>query len=219
VTTLDTDQLLAFLVVSTILLITPGLDMALVTQHALRYDRRTAITTSIGINCGVMIWAVATAIGIASVLRTSAHIFTAIKLLGAAYLVFLGAQALWASWRGEQNGRLSFSVAADQVSGTTLPTWSAFRRGVLSNLLNPKIAVFFTSLIPQFVDPSGSALKQSLLMGGIYVVQSVLWLFVFALIASKAATVLRRPRVKTTLERVTAGVLIAFGLRLATERS
>src|SRR5690349_19776865 len=117
---MSSDQILAFLVVSTILLITPGLDMALVTQHALRYDRRTAITTSIGINCGVMVWAVATAVGIASVLSTSAHIFTALKFIGAAYLVFLGAQALWSSWRGEQSGRLSFSIAGEPGSGGSL---------------------------------------------------------------------------------------------------
>lgn len=216
---MSTDQILAFLVVSTILLITPGLDMALVTQHALRYDRRTAITTSVGINCGVMVWAVATAVGIASVLSTSAHIFTGIKLLGAGYLVFLGGQALWASWRGEHNGRLSFSVGADQVRGGSLSSVSAFRKGILSNLLNPKIAVFFTSFIPQFIDPDDSALKQSLLLGGIYVVQSSVWLPFYALIASKAATVLRRPRIKTALERCTAAVLIVFGLRIATERS
>jgi len=211
---MDSHRLLAFIGVAILLLITPGVDMALVTRNALRHGQRAAHYTALGIVMGVAVWAVAAAVGIAELLRASAIAFTVLKLLGAAYLCVLGVQSLWGSFR--RNAGEGHRTQAP-VALTPLSAGRALRQGILSNLLNPKIAIFFTSFLPQFVDSSHAVLPQTLLLGGIHLAMSLVWMLSFAAIASRAAEILRRPRIKAILDRVTGCVLIAFGVRLATE--
>ena len=205
----------AFLAVAVLLVVTPGVDMALVSKNALLHGRRVALLTALGINAGIVVWTAAAALGVAALIRASATAFTVLKLAGAAYLVYLGLQAIWQSRRGRR---------ADDDGGAPEPVTrrpgppSGFRQGVLSNLLNPKIAVFFTSLIPQFVSPGESVLLSSLALGAIFNLLGVVWLVAFALLVSRAGGLLRRPPVKRALDRVTGMVLVAFGVRLATER-
>jgi threonine/homoserine/homoserine lactone efflux protein len=208
---------LAFVGVAALLLITPGVDMALVTRNALRYGRRAAFWTALGIDSGVVVWTLAAAAGIAGALRASATAFTALKLLGAAYLFYLGARTLWLSFRGAPAGHVSTEHSSTPPA-LELSARGAFRQGILSNLLNPKIAVFFTSFLPQFIKPTESAARQSLILGGIHITMSLIWLLSYALAAGTLAGLLRRPRLAAALDRLTAVVLIAFGLRLATER-
>lgn len=160
----------------------------------------------------------ATAVGLAGLLRASAVAFTALKLLGAAYLCFLGLQSLWASFRGGVAAHGLPGGPASPTARAALPAGRAFRQGLVNNLLNPKIAVFFTSFLPQFVDPSRAILPQTVLLGAIHLALSVVWLLGYAAVASRAADLLRRPRVGAALERLTGAVLIGFGVRLATER-
>ena len=212
-------RLLAFLGIAAILIITPGVDMALVTKNALRHGRNTAVVTALGVNAGLLIWTIAAALGVAGVLRASATAFTVLKLLGAGYLIFLGIQALWLSFHG--NSEAERDSVATRVAHATLhplPVRRAFRQGLLSNLFNPKIAVFFTSFLPQFIAPTDSVLGKSLLLGVIFTAMTVAWLTSYAAFASKAGDLLRRPQIKAAIDRLTACVLIAFGLRLATER-
>lgn len=215
---MDAHRLLAFVGVAVLLLITPGVDMALVTRTALRHGRRAALHTALGIDAGVAVWALAAAVGLAGLLRASAVAFTALKLLGAAYLCFLGLQSLWASFRGGVAAHGLPGGPASPTARAALPAGRAFRQGLVNNLLNPKIAVFFTSFLPQFVDPSRAILPQTVLLGAIHLALSVVWLLGYAAVASRAADLLRRPRIGAALERLTGAVLIGFGLRLATER-
>jgi threonine/homoserine/homoserine lactone efflux protein len=188
--------------------VTPGVDMALVTRNAVRFGRRAAILTALGINLGILFWALAASLGLAAVVAASATLFAAIKLAGAVYLICLGALSLLSARRG---GRPT-DAAAGQARGR-----HAFRQGLVSNLLNPKIAVFFTSLLPQFAGTPPSAARL-LLLGLLFNAIGVAWLLVFALLAARGGDVLRRPAVRRALDRVSGAVLIALGARLAFER-
>lgn len=199
----------AFVGVVAVIVVLPGPDMALVLQNGLAHGRRAAVETAIGINAGLLVWAVAAALGIAALLHASAPAFTVLKLGGAAYLVWLGLHALRAAWRG---------TADDSSPRRRRRTTSPFRQGLLSNLLNPKIALVFTTLIPQFVDPAHPAAAQTLLLASIFIGMGLVWLTSYALLVAKVGALLRRPGIRRVLNALTGTVLTAFGVRLAFER-
>jgi RhtB (resistance to homoserine/threonine) family protein len=205
-------HLLVFVGVAAIVIVVPGPDTAVVTKNVLAHGRRAALGTSLGVSAGLSVWTLAAAVGVASVVRTSAVAFTALKLIGALYLVWLGLQALRAAGHGAA-GEQASPAAARPAMGAL----GGFRQGLLSDLANPKIGVFFTSLLPQFVDPGRPVLLPFLALGAVFVLMTVLWLCAYCLIAARAAETLRRPRVRAALDRVTGIVLIGIGLRLATE--
>ena len=203
-------DVLAYIGVVALIVVLPGPDMALVLQNGLARGRRAAIETAVGINAGLLVWAVAAALGIAALVRASGPAFTLLKLAGAAYLVWLGLRAFRDAWRG----------SADTSAGTPLSRrrTSPFRQGLLSNLLNPKIAVVFTTLIPQFVDPGDPAAAQTLLLAAIFIGMGLAWLTSYALFVAHVGTQLRRSGVRRVLNAVTGAVLTALGVRLAFER-
>jgi RhtB (resistance to homoserine/threonine) family protein len=199
----------AFAGIAALVIIAPGPDTVLVTKNAVVHGRRAAVGTALGVNTGLVIWTVGASLGLAAVVRASAVAFTVLKLVGAAYLVWLGVQALLAAGRHSSNtpDRRHPRRGAGAVFG--------FRQGLLSNLANPKIAVFFTSLLPQFVSPRETILGPSLMLGGLFVVMTLVWLCGYAVLAAKVSVVLSRPSVKRTLDRLTGVVLIGLGVRLA----
>ncbi len=201
-----------FLGVAAIVIVMPGPDTAVVTKNVLLHGRRAGLGTSLGVSTGLMIWTTAAALGIASLLRASAVAFTTLKVVGALYLVYLGIQAFRAA-------RAASSPQAHAITGASAGggTLTGFRQGLLSDLGNPKIGIFFTSLLPQFVDPGQPVLLPFLALGGVFVLMTVLWLGTYSVVAARAAETLNRPRVRATIDRVTGIALIAFGLRLATE--
>jgi threonine/homoserine/homoserine lactone efflux protein len=146
------------------------------------------------------------------VIRASAVAFTVLKLLGALYLIWLGIGALRAA---------RHAATAEGASGAAprspIGAGGGFRQGLLSDLANPKIGIFFTSLLPQFVDPGRAVLLPFLTLGAVFVVMTLGWLCVYTLLAARAAETLTRPRVKAALDRFTGVVLIGIGMRLATE--
>jgi len=202
---------LIFLGVAAVLIVVPGPDMALVTKNAVIHGRQAALGTAFGVNAGLAVWTVASALGVASLVRTSATAFTALKLVGAAYLIWLGVQALRSA--RHRWGRLESEAGERNVLGARV----GFRQGLLSNLGNPKIAAFFTSLLPQFIGSGRAVLVPFLLLGGVFVLMTLGWLCAYALVAARASTVLRSPKVKSALDRLTGAVLIGLGIRLATE--
>jgi RhtB (resistance to homoserine/threonine) family protein len=200
-------HVLPFLVVSAVVVVTPGVDMALVTKNALLYGRRSAQATAIGINLGILVWTIAAALGLAALIAASAAAFTVVKLAGAAYLIYLGVQAL----RGSRGEHVDGSPHAPRRG-------SAFRQGLASNLLNPKIAVFFTSLLPQFVDAGQAGPRELLLLGALFNLMGLVWLLSYAALAARGRDLFRRPRVRRAIDRVTGVTLIGLGVRLAFER-
>jgi RhtB (resistance to homoserine/threonine) family protein len=205
-------HLLVFVGVAAFVILLPGPDTAVVTKNVLLHGRRAALGTSAGVGAGLSVWTLAAAAGLASVIRASEVAFTVLKVAGALYLMWLGLQAL----------RLARHVPSDEDAHPTparaaLGARGGFWQGFLSDLANPKIGIFFTSLLPQFVDPGRPVLLPFLVLGAVFVLMTVLWLGVYCLIAARAAQTLRRPRVRSALDRVTGIVLIAIGLRLVTE--
>jgi threonine/homoserine/homoserine lactone efflux protein len=197
--------LAGFLAVSILVIVTPGQDTALTIRNTLAGGRRIGILTAAGVASGQAVWALATSAGLAALLVASEPVFTALRLLGAVYLVLLGVQALRGAFarRTGPAGRASWPVASRQ----------ALRQGLLSNLGNPKMAVFFTSLLPQF----GSSFPSLFLLGLLFCALTLVWLTLYATAVARAGTLLRRPRVRRALEAATGIALVALGLRLATE--
>ncbi len=208
---MTTVHVFPFLLVAVVVVVTPGVDMALVTKNALVHGREEAVATALGINLGIALWTVAAALGVAAVVQQSATAFAVIKLAGAAYLLFLGVQMLRAARRRETTAPRSRATAR-------LGTRGAFRQGFVSNLLNPKIAVFFTSLLPQFIDRGASALPALLLLGALFNTLGLVWLTGYALAAARGRAVLQRPRIRTLLDYLSGTVLIGLGIRVALER-
>jgi RhtB (resistance to homoserine/threonine) family protein len=202
--------LLVFIGVAAIVIVVPGPDTAVVTKNVLVHGRRAAFGTSLGVSAGLSVWTLAAAIGVASLVRASAVAFTVLKLIGALYLVWLGLQALRAAGQTDSGALRSANKPAMGALG-------GFRQGFLSDLANPKIGIFFTSLLPQFVDPGHPVLLPFLALGAVFVLMTVVWLSAYCLIAARAAATLQRPRVRAAMDRFTGIVLIALGLRLAIE--
>jgi threonine/homoserine/homoserine lactone efflux protein len=198
-------QFAAFLGVSAVVIVTPGQDTALTIRNTLLGGRSGGIATSAGVVSGQLVWALAASAGLSAVLLASAPLFMAIRIAGAAYLVLLGVQALVAAIRG-----------AHRVDADAAPRRprAPYRQGVLSNLGNPKMAVFFTSLLPQF----GSSFAGMLVLGFVFASLTLVWLSAYALAVARASTFLGRPRVRRALDAATGFALVALGLRVAAER-
>lgn len=200
-------ELVAFLGVSAIVIVTPGPDTALTIRSSLMGGRRAGVFTALGVSSGQAIWTLASAVGIAALLAASEPAFLAVRIVGAAYLIWLGLQALAAAVRGRRR-------EAEKFRSNALEPRRAFRQGLLSNLGNPKMAAFFPSLLPQFAH-SFTAL---LALGFVFCLMTLVWLTAYAVAVARAGDVLRRSWVKRAVEAVTGAVLVALGLRLATER-
>jgi threonine/homoserine/homoserine lactone efflux protein len=198
------DELVAFLGVSALVIVTPGQDTALTIRNTLFGGRVAGVFTAAGVSAGQATWTVATSLGIGALLVASEPAFVALKLVGSAYLVFLGVQAIL--HRGKT---LSVEFGGDRVTPR-----AALRQGVLSNLGNPKMLAFFTSLLPQFA----SSFAGLLALGLPFCTMTLVWLSLYSMVVTKAGALLRRKRVRRAIEVVTGTVLIALGLRLATER-
>jgi threonine/homoserine/homoserine lactone efflux protein len=194
----------AFLGVSALVIVTPGQDTALTIRNTLTGGRRAGMLTAAGVSSAQAVWAVSAAAGVTALLRASEPAFLALRLAGSAYLVYLGVQALRTAVRRRP------SVATVPVRRRV----PAFRQGVISNLGNPKMAVFFTSLLPQF----GSSFPALLALGLVFCTMTLVWLTAYAAAVAKAGDFLRRSRVRRWLDGLTGAVLVAFGVRLATER-
>jgi threonine/homoserine/homoserine lactone efflux protein len=195
---------LAFLGVSMIVIATPGPDTALTIRSALFRGRSAGVSTAAGVASGQAVWALCTAAGLAALLRESQPAFVALRIAGAAYLVYLGARALVDGFRGA-------SHASHRGVGR-----SAYRQGLLSNLGNPKMAVFFVSLLPQFASPSFGSL---LALGLVFCALTFVWLSAYAFVVARVGDVLRRSRVRRSLDAITGAVLVALGFRVAGERA
>ena len=206
------DELAAFLAVSTLVIVTPGQDTALTIRNALLGGRSSGIATALGVASGQTVWTLAASAGLAALLVASEPAFLALKLAGAAYLVFLGAQSLWSV------ARRSPPRHARARSRARLTVRSAYRQGVLSNLGNPKMAVFFTSLLPQFTPGGDASFGTMLALGLVFCSLTLAWLTAYAYVVARAGDVLRRPRIRRLVDAVVGAVLVALGVRLATER-
>ena len=202
-----TASLLAFIPVALLLTLIPGADTALVTRNALSLGPTGARWTILGIMTGCLLHATASALGLSAILATSARAYETVKLVGAAYLVWIGVQ--------------SIRHAKDEIrleSDTTSRGGSPFMQGFLTNILNPKVALFYLTFLPQFIPAGAPVLRTSLLLAMIHNVLGFAWLSLYARFVDRLRGALTRPVVKAWLERVTGGALVALGARLAWDR-
>jgi threonine/homoserine/homoserine lactone efflux protein len=198
-----------FALVAALLTIIPGLDTTLILRSALTQTKKHAYATALGIASGTFVWGAAAAVGAAALLAASELAFTILKLVGAAYLVYLGAAMIVASFRGH----------ARRTAGPA-PTGSlgaAFGRGALTNLLNPKVGVFYIALIPQFIPEGVAPLAMGILLALVHVVESIVWFTAIIFATRFARRWLSSPRVSAWIDRVTGGILVGFGALLAFE--
>ena len=202
----------AFVGVAALVIITPGPDTALTVRNALLGGRRAGVATAAGVALGLAVWTAAASAGLAALLVASEPAFVAVKLAGAAYLVLLGLQTLVHAWRGRP-------VEGDgQREAARLRPGVALRQGLLNDLGNPKIAVFFTTLLPQFAPAHGPTFATLLAFGLLFCAMTFAWLCVYSAVVARAGRALRRPRVRRALDAVMGAALVAVGVRVAVER-
>jgi RhtB (resistance to homoserine/threonine) family protein len=207
-------QVLAFTLAAAVLTIAPGPDTMLVMRNVLRGDRRDGVLTTLGICSGLFVHATLSACGMSMLLMHSATAFRLLKLAGAGYLVWLGLQSLRHALRPPTLAdRLEAVVPAGRRA-----LWPCFRDGVLSNVLNPKTAIFYLAFLPQFIGPTEPVLRKSLLLAGIHYVEGIVWLVALSILVDHTRRVLLTSAVRRWLEGLCGAVLLGFGARLALER-
>jgi threonine/homoserine/homoserine lactone efflux protein len=202
--------LLGFALVAGLITIIPGLDTALVLRAALTQTKTHAWASAIGIGAGSLIWGVAAAVGASALLAASEVAFTILKLAGAAYMVFLGIRLIVTSFR---NG-VHELPAVERPGGSVR---AAFVRGLLNNLLNPKVGVFYVATIPQFLAVGVAPLWMGLLLALVHDAESIIWFAALIYGAHAPRRWLNSPRVERIVDRVTGSILIAFGAVVASE--
>lgn len=195
-----TAAVLAFLVAGAALVLLPGPDSLLVLRSVVLRGRVTAVRTCAGILTGLLVWVAAAALGLAALLRASETAYAALRLAGAAYLLYLGVRALRPR------------PGAEPVRGLV---GTGFCAGVTTNLLNPKVGVFFVTILPGFVPRGAPVAATSLLFGALYVLETAVYFAALLLLVDRITTLWQRPRFRRVLDRVTGGVLVVFGVRLA----
>lgn len=211
-------RLIAFAGLAFVLVLTPGANVMLVIRSTLGGGPRAGIAAAAGIALGHFVHASASALGLSLLLRTSDVAFTVMKVAGAAYLAYLGVRSFMAAWRGRTR---TFDVVDGEEAefrGTLIAPRRSRRfllDGFLCNVLNPKVALFYLALLPQFIAPGEPVLGRSLLLAGVHGCISVSWQSVLSLALGRIRPLLARPAVYRTLEALTGSLLVGFGVRLA----
>ncbi len=199
-------SVIAFVGIAALLTILPGADMALVAKVTLQDGKRAAFFTSLGISAGLPVHATASALGLSVILATSAEPFTIVKVAGALYLAYLGIQSL------RHAGREIVVTPAARARTQR----NSFAQGFFNNVLNPKVALFYVTFLPQFINPGDNVLAKSLLLAEIHVALGLVWLTTYAWAIERLAALVRGAR--RWLERLTGVILVGLAVRLAFER-
>jgi threonine/homoserine/homoserine lactone efflux protein len=222
-------QFVAFVTASLIIIVVPGVDFALLTRLVIRYGRSAGFTALCGLVVGGTVHATLASLGLSVLLLNSPALYTALRIAGALYLLYLGAMALWATVPRRTRVLVPASAgtgAADgpDTAGTAIEDTTddhdtirrrAFGMGITSNLLNPKVIVFYVSFVPQFVEPGPGAAARTALLAATFITLAVLWWILYILLIDRLNPWLTRPRVRVAIERLTGLVFILFAARLA----
>ncbi|MEV0266703.1 LysE family translocator [Streptomyces sp. NPDC050617] len=210
-----TTALWSFALVVGLLTLTPGLDTALVLRTAALGERRRAWGVVLGIQSGTLLWGALTSLGVTALLAASQVAYQTLRWAGAAYLLWMGARMLWLTWRGdggEGDAERQEAAALGDPSDSLLGGW---RRGLLTNALNPKVGVFYVAVLPQFIPATAPHLATGLLLTSVHVVLGLLWSTVLVAFARALRGWLRKPSARRVLDRVTGTVIVGFGVKLA----
>jgi threonine/homoserine/homoserine lactone efflux protein len=208
-------RLWAFVVVATLLAVTPGADTLLVVRNVLARGRVAALLTVAGIAGGCVVHAVLSAVGVSLILVRSAEAFAVLRFCGAAYLIVLGAQSVRRWWRVDDG-----APAASDPGAALRPSrrLRSFVEGLLTNVLNPKVGIFYLAFLPQFIAPGDAVLERSLLLAALHIGIGVVWLSVLSFGVGRIRPLVESRLWRARLEGVSGAVLIALGVRLAAAR-
>ena len=205
-------QLVTFVVLAAALTLSPGADTLLVIRNVVARGRGAGIATAFGICCGLFVHATLSALGLSVLLAHSAWAYELLRICGALYLLWLGLQSLARALQ-----RTDDKAA---VEATTPPSRArSFREGLLTNVLNPKVAVFYLAFLPQFVGLHDPVFAKSMLLAGIHASMGLAWLAALAAMLDRARALIARPRVKRLFEGVSGGILVGLGARLVFARN
>ena len=202
-------QWVGFLLAISLLTLSPGADTVMVTRNSLRGGFKDGVITSLGICLGLFVHAAVSALGLSLILLGNDQLFNMVKLVGAAYLVWLGAQSFYRAYQHPQTGA-NINAAAGK-----LRLWRSLREGFLSNTLNPKTAVFYLAFLPQFMNENGHLLLQALVLAGIHFIISMAWQTVIAATVDKAKALLNAPSITRKFDALVGAALICIGVSLA----
>ena len=201
--------LIAFTLAAALLTVTPGLDTALVLRTAAAENGRRAFLAGLGVCLGCLAWGSIVALGLGMVLQASELAYTALRWAGAAYLLYLGLKLIGSR-------REAFEEGVEGARGGSPMAW--FWRGLFTNLLNPKVGIFYVSFLPQFIPAGADVAGMTLLLAAIHALLGVAWFALLILATQPLAAALRNPRTVRLLDRITGGLFILFGARLALSR-
>ncbi|NMT64323.1 LysE family translocator [Marinobacter orientalis] len=215
---IPTELFWAYLVAISLLTVTPGVDTLLVMRNAGRGGLQDGCVTSVGICSGLFIHATLSALGISVLLVDTAWAFTALKWAGACYLIWLGLNSL-----RQATKRIPETIAEPETAGAgaalmkPVSSRVAFREGLLSNVLNPKTALFYMALLPQFIDPAGNAFQQSLFLAAVHFVLAMAWQCALVVLVVKSRRLGVGQGIKRSLNALTGGFFVAIGAKLAAQ--
>lgn len=215
---LSFETLLLFTPVITLLVIIPGPDFAVVSKISLLEGRGPGQAAALGVTLGICLHTLLAMLGISAILAQSALLFACLKYIGAIYLLYLGVKAIWQSF-GQRTKGLVISAENCPARESRQSLWKAFYIGFLTNALNPKAILYFLTLYPQFLEPSGSVFLQFLEMGLISALVCVLWNLAVANLLGKIRVFFTSPKFQRWLMRATGGVFVIFGLKLAVQEA
>lgn len=205
-------QVLAFTLLAALMTMSPGADTLLVVRNVLRGGHRDGIATAVGICSGLYVHATLSALGLSVILMHSATAFTALKFAGAAYLVWLGVQSLRGAARGHP------VTQATDAGEARVPVSRSWREGFLTNLLNPKVVVFYLALLPQFIGADDPVFRKSLLLAAIHAVEGIAWFALVSVLVDRSRRFFLQPLLRRWIDAACGAFLVALGVRLAMQR-
>jgi RhtB (resistance to homoserine/threonine) family protein len=201
----------AFIIVSIFLIILPGPDAALVTRNTVAQGQLGGLKTALGTSCALLVHTLAAVMGISAIIVKSAFLFSIFKYIGAIYLFYLGFKALWALKKKE--------VTLEENERSKKYSSSVFRQGFFTNLLNPKVAIFFLTFLPQFVNDEHHVFVQFLIMGLVYTMLTVLWFLLYIYLINYISVFMRKASTQNIIQAITGFVLVGFGIKLFFEKN
>ena len=204
-----TSAILSFAVVAGLLTIVPGLDTALVLRAAITQGSRNAFATALGVSTGALIWGVGAAVGVSALLTASTVAYTAVRVIGALYLVWMGIGLLRKALSKKHTDQMTADLATAPPS-----VWRAWSRGMLTNLLNPKIGAFYVAVLPQFIPAHTSHLLMGVLLALVHDVEGLIWFTGIILAAGRVRRWLSRRSVQRSVDGATGVALVGFGVKL-----
>ncbi len=202
-----------FVFMCILLIILPGPDTAIATKNTLTAGRIGGFKTALGTCCALLIHTSAAVLGLSAIIVKSSLLFSIFKYVGAIYLIYLGVKTLLSLRKKE------VAASLEMASKSQFENTSCFKQGFLTNLLNPKVAVFFLTFLPQFVDGGSETLLPFLIMGFTYTILTALWFFLYVYLINQISTFMKKPKAQNWIEGMTGSILIGFGIKLALEKT